>query len=434
MPVYVLYLLPEGDFMDRYKLLITGGNPLRGETSVYGGKNTSVAVLPATLLCDEPCIVENLPDIEDVHVVRDMLELLGAVVDYDRPNRRMTVDPRPAASFHVPFQYTQRMRASYYLWGALLGRCGQCEVGYPGGCAIGNRPFEQHIKGFRALGAQVDDYGGMIYAKGTLVGADVFFDRITVGGTINVMLAAARAHGNTTIHNAAREPHIVDLANFLNSMGGRVRGAGTDTIRIRGVDYLHGSRYSVIPDQIETGTLMIAAAATHGDVIIRGCIPTHMEALTAKLLEMGVQVTDTDDTIRVRSERPHRAVNLKTQEYPGFPTDLQQPMSAMLTCASGDSIVTETIFENRFKHLNEIQRMGAKVRIVEQTAIIEGVRDLYGAPVTATDLRAGAALVIAGLMAKGTTEIYEPGFIERGYEHIEEKLRSLGAEIVRAPI
>jgi len=420
--------------MDRYKLLITGGNPLRGETSVYGGKNTSVAVLPAILLCDEPCTVENLPDIEDVHVMRDMFMLLGAQVKYDAKRRSMTVDPRPVTAFHVSYQYTQRMRASYYLWGALLGRCGQCEVGYPGGCAIGNRPFEQHVKGLRALGAQVDDYGGMIYAKGTLVGADVFFDRITVGGTINVMLAAARAHGNTTIHNAAREPHIVDLANFLNSMGGRVRGAGTDTIRIRGVDYMHGSRYSVIPDQIETGTLMIAAAATHGDVTIRGCIPTHMEALTAKLLEMGVQVTDTDDAIRVRSERPHRAVNLKTQEYPGFPTDLQQPMSAMLTCAQGDSIVMETIFENRFKHLNEMQRMGAKVRIVEQTAIIEGVPDLYGAPVTATDLRAGAALVIAGLMAKGTTEIYEPGFIERGYEHIEEKLRSLGAEISRVDL
>ena len=408
--------------MDRYKLLITGGNPLRGETFVYGGKNTSVAVLPATLLCDEPCVVENLPNIEDVHVVRDMLVLLGAKVDYNPAARRMSVDPRPVASFHVPYQYTQRMRASYYLWGALLGRFGQCEVGYPGGCAIGNRPFDQHIKGFRALGAQVDDYAGMIYAKGNMIGTDVSFDLISVGATINVMLAAAR------------EPHIVDLANFLNSMGGHVRGAGTDTIRIRGVDYMHGSRYSVIPDQIETGTLMIAAAATHGDVTIHGCIPTHMEALTAKLLEMGVQVTDTDDTIRVRSERPHRAVNLKTQEYPGFPTDLQQPMSAMLTCAQGDSLVVETIFENRFKHLNEMQRMGAKVRIVEQTAIIEGVKALYGAPVTATDLRAGAALVIAGLMAKGTSEIYEPSFIERGYEHIEDKLRALGAEITRADI
>ena len=417
--------------MDQYKLLITGGHPLRGETSVYGGKNTSVAVLPAALLCDEPCVVENLPNIEDIRVMHQMLLHLGCKVDYEPEHRRMTIDPRGVNTCNVPYKYTQRMRASYYLWGALLGRMSACEVGYPGGCAIGNRPFEQHIKGFRALGAQVEDYGGMIYARGAMQGADVFFDRITVGGTINVMLAAAKAQGNTTIHNAAREPHIVDVANFLNSMGGRVRGAGTDTIRIRGVQYMHGSRYSVIPDQIETGTLMIAAAATHGDVTIRGCIPTHMEALTAKLLEMGVQVTDTDDTIRVRSERAHRAVNIKTQEYPGFPTDLQQPMSAMLTCAQGDSIIIETIYENRFKHLMEMQRMGAKVRIVEQTAIIEGTSSLFGAPITATDLRAGAALVVAGLMAKGTTEIYEPGYIERGYENIEEKLRALGADIRR---
>ena len=420
--------------MDQYKLLITGGHPLRGETCVYGGKNTSVAVLPAALLCDEVCVVENLPNIEDIRVMHDMLVHLGAKVEYDPAQRRMTIDPRPVNTCNVPFKYTQRMRASYYLWGALLGRMGACEVGYPGGCNIGNRPFEQHIKGFCALGAKVEDYGGMIYARGSLMGADVFFDRITVGGTINVMLAAAKAHGNTTIYNAAREPHIVDVANFINSMGGRVRGAGTDTIRIRGVEYMHGSHYSVIPDQIETGTLMIAAAATHGDVTIRGCIPTHMEALTAKLLEMGVQVTDTDDTIRVRSDRPHRAVNLKTQEYPGFPTDLQQPMSAMLTCAQGDSLVIETIFENRFKHLMEMQRMGAKVRIVEQTAIIEGVNSLFGAPITATDLRAGAALVVAGLMAKGTTEIYEPGYIERGYENIEERLRMLGADIRRVPL
>lgn len=359
--------------MDRYKLLIRGGKPLMGETSVFGGKNTSVAVLPATLLCDEPCVVENLPDIEDIHVMRDMLELLGCSIVYEPQERRMTIDPRGASGYTVPFQYTQRMRASYYLWGALLGRCGRCDVGYPGGCTIGNRPFEQHIKGFIALGAKVEDRGGMVYADGEMMGAEVYFDRITVGGTVNVMLAAAKARGNTTIHNAAREPHIVDLANFLNSMGAHVRGAGTDTIRIRGVEYLHSTRYSVIPDQIETGTLMIAAAATHGDVTIRGCIPTHMEALTAKLLEMGVQVTDTDDTIRVRSDSPHRAVNVKTQEYPGFPTDLQQPMSAMLTCAKGKSKVIEAIFENRFKHLNEMTHMGADVQIVDQTAIIEGV-------------------------------------------------------------
>ena len=405
-----------------------------GEITVSGGKNTAVAVIPAVLLCDEPCTIENLPDIDDVHALIEILQRLGAETEYV-PDKYLTVDPRGATGCRVPFSLTKRLRASYYLLGALLGRGGRAEVAYPGGCDIGSRPIDQHLKGFAALGAEIEDRGGMVYANAEhLLGGDVFFDMVTVGGTINVMLAAAKAHGNTTIHNAAREPHIVDLANFLNSMGGRVRGAGTDTIRIRGVDYMHGSRYSVIPDQIETGTLMIAAAATHGDVTIRGCIPTHMEALTAKLLEMGVQVTSTDDTIRVRAERQHRAVNIKTQEYPGFPTDLQQPMSAMLTCAAGDSLVIETIFENRFKHLVEMQRMGAKVRIVEQTAIIEGVDALYGAPVTATDLRAGAALVIAGLMAKGTTEIYEPSYIERGYERIEDKLRALGADIARAPL
>jgi UDP-N-acetylglucosamine 1-carboxyvinyltransferase len=343
----------------------------------------------------------------------------------------MVIDPRGVANCHVPFSQTQRMRASYYMLGALLGRCGQAEVGYPGGCAIGSRPFDQHIKGFKSLGAEVLEQGGMICAKGIMTGNDVFFDRITVGGTINVMLAAACARGNTTIYNAAKEPHIVDLANFLNSMGARIRGAGTDAIRITGIPKLHGSTYSVIPDQIETGTLMIAAAATRGDVTIHGCIPTHMEALTAKLLEMGIHVSFSDDDIRVKMLHGHRAVNIKTQEYPGFPTDLQQPMSALLTRASGDSIVIETIFESRFKHLNEMRRMGAKVRLLDRSAIIEGVTELYCAPVTVTDLRAGAALVVAGLMAKGVTELHEPGFIARGYEHLEDKLRSLGAEIRR---
>lgn len=417
--------------MDSYKLLITGQTPLMGETYVSGGKNTSVAVIAATLLSDEPCVLDNLPDIEDVHVLVDILKLLGAKVDYDPALRRMTVDPRTVSGFTVPFKHSQRMRASYYLLGALLARCGEAEVGYPGGCAIGNRPFDQHIKGFVSLGATVDDRGGMIYAKGRLSGSGVFFDRITVGGTINVMLAAAKAKGTTTLYNAAREPHVVDLANFLNSMGASVKGAGTDTIRIRGAEHLHGSQYTVIPDQIETGTLMIAAAATGGDVTIKGCIPTHMEALTAKLLEMGVGVTDMDDAIRVRPIMAHRGINIKTQEYPGFPTDLQQPMSALLCTAKGDSVVIETIFESRFKHLNEMRRMGAHVRILDQTAIIEGVSELYGAPVRATDLRAGAALVVAGLMAKGTTEIDDPEYIARGYEHIEEKLRSLGAAIRR---
>ena len=420
--------------MDSYKLLITGGIPLTGETYVSGGKNTSVAVIPAALLSDDPCTIDNLPDIEDVRVLVDILRALGADVSFDGAARRMRIDPRPVSSYQVPYKQSQRMRASYYLIGALLGRCGHAEVGYPGGCAIGNRPMDQHLKAFRALGAEVEDKGGMIYAHGKMMGGDVFFDKITVGGTINAMLAAAKAEGTTILFNAAKEPHIVDLANFLNSMGAKVKGAGTDTIRITGQKHLHGSNYTVIPDQIETGTLMIAAAATRGDVTIHGCIPTHMEALTAKLLEMGVQVTEMDDAIRVRTVRGHRAVNIKTQEYPGFPTDLQQPMSALLTRANGDSIVIETIFESRFKHLMEMRRMGARVQILDQTAIIEGVTELYGAPVTATDLRAGAALVVAGLMAKGTTEIYEPGFIERGYEHIEEKLRALGAVISRAPV
>ena len=420
--------------MDSYKLLITGGIPLTGETYVSGGKNTSVAVIPAALLSDEPCTIENLPDIEDVRVLTDILRLLGAQVDYQPAARRMIVDPRTLSSCKVSYRQSQRMRASYYLLGALLGRCGEAEVGYPGGCSIGARPVDQHLKAFRAMGAEVEERGAKITAKGKMRGAQVFFDRITVGGTINAMLAAAKAEGSTILYNAAREPHVVDLANFLNSMGCRVRGAGTDTIRIVGAKRLHGSTYTVIPDQIETGTLMIAAAATRGDVVIRGCIPAHMDALTAKLLEMGVSVGDMDDAIRVRTARGPRAVNIKTQEYPGFPTDLQQPMSALLTRANGDSVVIETIFEARFKHLMEMQRMGAHVRILEQTALIEGVPELYGAPVTATDLRAGAALVVAGLMANGTTEIYEPGYIERGYEHIEEKLRALGANIRREPL
>ena len=412
-------------------MLITGGHRLEGEVRVSGGKNTAVAVIPATLLCDAPCTIENLPDISDVYALVDILRSLGAEVEYV-PNSHMTVDPRPAKGWQVSYEDSVRLRASYYLLGALLGRRCEAEVYLPGGCAIGARPIDQHIKGFETLGVQVETLGGRIVAKADeLVGSDVFFDVVTVGGTINVMMAAAKAKGNTTIYNAAKEPHIVDLANFLNSMGAKIKGAGTDVIRIRGQQTLHGTTYAVIPDQIETGTLMIAAAATHGDVTIRGCIPTHMEALTAKLLEMGVRVIEEDDSIRVVSNGVHRAVNIKTQVYPGFPTDLQQPMSALLTTAKGESTVKETIYENRLRHLSEISRMGAKVRIMDRTAIIDGVTDLHGAPITATDLRAGAALVIAGLMAKGVTEIYEPHFIDRGYENIEAKLRSLGAVISR---
>jgi len=413
------------------KMLITGGHPLVGEITVSGGKNTAVAVIPAALLCNAPCTIENLPDIEDVHALIDILQLLGAKVEYV-PERYMRIDASTATGCHVPFSLTRRLRASYYLLGALLGRQGVAEVAYPGGCEIGSRPIDQHLKGFAALGAKIEDRGGIVYARADqLVGNDVFFDVVTVGGTINVMLAAARAQGTTVIYNAAKEPHIVDLANFLNSMGAKVKGAGTDVIRIRGVQELHGCNYTVIPDQIETGTLMIAAAATRGDVNIRGCIPTHMEALTAKLLEMGVRVTENDDSIRVRPQGEQRAVNIKTRVYPGFPTDLQQPMTALLCMANGVSTVSETIFEQRFKHLDELRRMGAKIKLMDRTVLIEGVPELYGAPVTVTALRAGAALVVAGLMAKGVTEIYETSYIDRGYERIEEKLRKLGAEIRR---
>lgn len=424
--------MPDTMFM-KERMLITGGHALQGTVHISGGKNTAVAVIPATLLCDEPCTIENLPDISDVHALVDILCSLGAKVDYE-PNRFMTVDPRPAEGWQVSYRDSQRLRASYYLLGALLGRRGQAEVYQPGGCEIGSRPIDQHLKGFRMLGANVEQMGGRIKAKAdVLTGTDVVFDCVSVGATINVMLAAAKAHGTTIIYNAAKEPHVVDLANFLNSMGARVKGAGTDVIRIFGRDYLHGANYSVIPDQIETGTLMIAAAATHGDVELTGCIPTHMEALSAKLLEMGARVTESDDTLRVRGTLcGYRGVNIKTQVYPGFPTDLQQLMSTLLTTAMGQSIVRETIFESRLKHLTEIGHMGAHVQFVDNaTAIIEGVPELYGAPVTATDLRAGAALVIAGLMARGVTEIYEPEYIDRGYEHLEDKLCSLGAEIRR---
>jgi len=414
-------------------MLITGGHALEGQVRVSGGKNTAVAVIPATLLCDEPCTIENLPDIEDVHALADILKELGARVDYE-PGRLMRVDPRPAEGTQVSYRNAQRLRASYYLLGALLGRCGKAAVPTPGGCEIGSRPVDQHLKGFQALGASAEEIGGIITAEGTITGGDVFFDMVTVGATVNVMLAAVKARGQTHIYNAAKEPHIVDLANFLNSMGAKIKGAGTDIIRIRGVQSLHSSTYAVIPDQIETGTLMIAAAATGGDIIVNGCIPTHMDALSAKLLEMGVKVTDYDDAIRVHVVGPRRAINVKTQVYPGFPTDLQQPMSALLTTAKGTSLVTETIFEQRFRHLDEIRRMGAHVRVMDRTAIIEGVPDLYGAPMTASDLRAGAALIVAALMARGTSEIYEPGYIDRGYEHIEDKLRSLGADIRRESV
>ncbi|MBR3494624.1 MAG: UDP-N-acetylglucosamine 1-carboxyvinyltransferase [Clostridia bacterium] len=416
--------------MSNEVMLIRGGIPLEGTVRVSGGKNTSVAVMPATLLSDEPCVIENLPDISDVHAMVDILSSLGAKVSFR--DGRMEVDPTSVSSSQVGYEHARRLRGSYYLMGVLLGRYHEFEVAQPGGCDIGLRMIDQHLKGFRALGASVEERNGIVTAKATrLTGAKINFDQVTVGGTINVMLAACRAEGNSILLNAAKEPHVVDVANFLNSMGASIKGAGTDTIRISGRPNLHGSSYAVIPDQIETGTLMIAAAATHGDVVISNCIPTHMEALTAKLLEMGVRVEEQGDAIEVRGAGPHRGVRVKTQVYPGFPTDLQQPMSALLTTASGDSEIYETIFENRFRHVDELNRMGANIRVSGRLALFTGVPELLSAPVTVTDLRAGAALLVAGLMASGETEIHAPEYIDRGYEHIEDKLRALHADIRR---
>lgn len=409
-------------------LRIHGGTRLEGELSVGGGKNAAVAVIPAALLADSPSVIENLPNIEDVHVLIRMLEWLGARVEFE--GSTMRIDPRGLNRYDPPYELACKMRASYYLSPVLMGVFGKSHVPMPGGCDIGARPIDQTIKGMTTLGANVDTLGGFINAScGRLSGGDIFLDMPSVGATVNSMLTAVSADGLTQIHNAAREPHVVDLANFLSAMGASVKGAGTDIIRIRGGRHLHGANYTIIPDQIQTGTLMIAAAATGGDVTITGAIPAHMESLTAKLLEMGVSVYTEDDLIRVRGNGLYRSVNVKTLGYPGFPTDLQQPLSALLTIARGTSIVTETVFENRFRFLDELRRMGANVRVIETTAIITGVDQLVGARINATDLRAGAAMVVAGLMSSGVTDIGGVDYIQRGYENMDEKLISLGARI-----
>jgi UDP-N-acetylglucosamine 1-carboxyvinyltransferase len=409
-------------------LRIHGGTRLEGEVSVGGGKNAAVAVIPAALLADSPSVIENLPNIEDVHVLIRMLEWLGARVEFE--GSTMRIDPRGLNRYDPPYELACKMRASYYLSPVLMGVFGKSHVPMPGGCDIGARPIDQTIKGLTTLGANVDTLGGFINAScGRLSGGDIFLDMPSVGATVNSMLTAVSADGLTQIHNAAREPHVVDLSNFLSAMGASVKGAGTDIIRIRGGRHLHGANYTIIPDQIQTGTLMIAAAATGGDVTIAGAIPAHMESLTAKLLEMGVSVFTEDDLIRVRGNGLYRSVNVKTLGYPGFPTDLQQPLSALLTIARGTSIVTETVFENRFRFLDELRRMGANVRVIETTAIITGVDQLVGARINATDLRAGAAMVVAGLMSSGVTDIGGVDYIQRGYENMDEKLISLGARI-----
>ena len=416
------------------KLRIYGGARLEGEVAVSGGKNAALAIIPAALLADSPSTIENVPDINDVHVILDMLKWLGARVEFKK--NTVWIDPRTVDKYDPPYELAGKMRASYYLAPVLLGLFRRAEVPLPGGCDIGARPIDQTVKGMETLGAQVETLGGVLVATADrMQGDDIFLDMPSVGATVNSMLTAVSAQGMTCIHNAAREPHIVDLANFLSSMGAYVKGAGTDVIRIRGGRHLHGANYTIVPDQIETGTLMIAVAAAGDDVYITGAIPAHMESLSAKLLEMGVNVTSEDDWIRVRSNRVYRAVNVKTQGYPGFPTDLQQPLSALLTVANGTSLVTETIFESRFRFLDELRRMGADVRVIESSsAMITGVDHLVGARVNATDLRAGAAMIVAGLMAEGMTEIGGVEYILRGYEGIDKKLVRLGAHIERVRV
>lgn len=424
--------IKEGAVLTKY--VISGGNPLHGEVEISGAKNAAVAILPAALLVDGVCRIENVPNISDVTMILGILRDLGAEVRMINPTT-VELDCSHVYKQNVPYELARQIRASYYLIGALLGRFGRAEVPPPGGCDLGVRPIDQHLKGFYAMGAEIQVENGFIYAAsptGRLHGAQIYLDVVSVGATMNILLAAALADGLTVIENAAKEPHIVDLANFLNSMGARIKGAGTDIIRITGGRELHGSNYTIIPDQIETGTLMIAAAATGGDVVITGAIPTHMESLSAKLLEMGVYVSEDDDRIHVRSEGNLRAVNIKTQVYPGFPTDLQQPMTSLLTIANGSSIVTETIYEARFKYIEELRRMGANIRVIDRTAIVDGVDRLIGAPVTATDLRAGASMIVAGLMADGVTEVSGVKYIMRGYEDIDKKLIGLGAHIERS--
>ncbi len=416
------------------KLIIKGGKPLTGTVIVSGAKNAAVAILPATILCEGEFELDNLPNIDDVRLLNYLLGCMGAKTELSKTS--IKVNTKDINTHILNNEAVKLMRASYYFMGAMLGRFGKAEVALPGGCAIGLRPIDQHVKGMEALGATVKTEYGCLKAEAPngLVGTDIYLDVVSVGATINIMLAAVLAKGKTTIVNAAKEPHVVDVANFLNRMGAKVKGAGTDIVRITGVEKLHGCSYAIIPDQIETGTLMIAAAATRGDLTIKNVIPTHMEALTAKLIEMGVTVDEGDDYLRVTCTKRPKHVSIKTLPYPGFPTDLQQPATVLLSTAEGASIIVENIFESRFKHINEIRRMGANVSIDGRVCVVEGVERLTGAPVRATDLRAGAALIVAGLMAEGETEITGVQYIDRGYDHIEGKLRQIGADIHREEV
>ncbi|NLD45768.1 MAG: UDP-N-acetylglucosamine 1-carboxyvinyltransferase [Clostridiaceae bacterium] len=414
------------------KLVIKGGIPLKGEVSISGAKNSVVAVIPAAILVDGPCRIENVPEISDVKILMNILNELGAQINFE-DNNTLVVNSQYLKSNTATYDMVKSLRASYYLLGALLGRFKKAEVAFPGGCDFGYRPIDQHIKGFEALGAKVEiDHGIVKIEAERLVGSKIYMDVVSVGATINIMLAAVKAEGTTIIENAAKEPHVVDVANFLNAMGANIKGAGTDVIKIKGVPVLSGGvSHSVIPDMIEAGTFMIAAAATAGDVIIRNVIPKHLESLSAKLIEMGINIHIDGDWIRVTGTDEIQRVNIKTLPYPGFPTDLHPPISLLLCLGNGTSTVTEGIWDQRFQYVDELKRMGALIKVEGRIAVIEGVQKLSGAPVKAMDLRAGAAMVIAGLVAEGETEVYNISYVDRGYENFENKLQSLGAKITR---
>ena len=414
------------------KLVITGPTPLRGDVTISGAKNAAVAIIPATIIINGVCTIENLPNISDVKSSCEILETLGIKIKW-LDEHTMEVDSRNITSSSAPLELTRKFRASYYLLGALLGRCGHAEVGLPGGCNLGPRPIDQHIKGFEALGAKVDVSSGNITAECQhLKASSIYMDIVSVGATMNIILASVLAEGTTTIDNAAKEPHIVDLANFLNTMGADIRGAGTDVIKINGVKELKGNAtYSIVPDQIEAGTFMLAAIASKGDVTIHNCITKHLEPVIAKILEIGGNVDANGDHVRVWWSKRTTKANIKTLPYPGFPTDLQAQMGVCLSISSGTSIINESIWDSRFQYTQELNKMGAKITISGKTAVFEGVEYLYGAPVNATDLRAGAALIIAGTCANGQTEVFNIHHIDRGYENIEQKFRDLGAKIER---
>ena len=413
------------------QLIINGGTPLKGRVEVSGAKNAALGIIAAALLADGISTIENVPCVNDVRVLLEAIMDLGVKVEY-LDQHTVKIDSRIVNKLTVDYEHIKKIRASYYLLGALLGRFNKSEVAMPGGCNIGQRPIDQHIKGFEALGAVVDLEYGMITANADkLTGTNIYLDVVSVGATINIMLAAVMADGVTVIENPAKEPHIVDVANYLNSMGADVKGAGTDLIKIHGVEKMHGSEYTIIPDQIEAGTYMIAAAITGGDVVIGNLIPKHMEAISAKMQEMGVVITEEQDTLRVVAKHPLKGVNVKTLVYPGFPTDMQPQMTALLSIAEGTSTISESIFENRFLYVDELSRMGVNIKVEGNTAIATGVKGLEGAEINATDLRAGAALILAGLAAKGETVINHIDYIDRGYEFIEHKLRGIGADIVR---